>query len=85
MSEVKPIATSMISGPILFTLQEESFDDPYVYRSVVGVLQYATFTHPEISFSVNKTCPFMHSSTILHWQMVKRILCYLKGVLSDCL
>ena len=48
MVESKPIATSMISDPILSTRQGELFDDPYLYRSVVGALQYTTLTHPEI-------------------------------------
>ena len=82
MAEAQPIATPMISGPILSACQGELFYDPYLYRSVVGALQYATFTHPEISFSVNKAYQFMRSPTILHWQMVKRILRYLKEVLS---
>ncbi|KAL0539626.1 hypothetical protein IC582_023842 [Cucumis melo] len=72
----------MISDPILSAHQEDLFNDPYLYRSIVGALQYATLTHLEISFSVNKACQFMHSPTILHWQMVKRIIRYLKGVLS---
>ena len=50
----------------------------------MGALQYVTLTHLEISFSVNKTCQFMHYPTY-NWQMVKRILHYLNGVLSHVL
>lgn len=49
---------------------------------MVGALQYATLTHPEISYSVNKACQFMHSPTTTHWQLVKRILRHLKGIVS---
>lgn len=82
MTDAKAIATPMISGPLVSTRQGDLFSDVRMYRSVVGALQYATLTRPEISFSVNKVCQFMHSPTILHWQMVKRILRYLKGTMD---
>nr|KYP49044.1 Copia protein [Cajanus cajan] len=58
------------------------FDDPTLYRSVVGALQYATITRPEIAFSVNKVSQFMCSPMEEHWKVVKRILRYLKGTLK---
>jgi hypothetical protein len=36
-------------------------DDVTNYRSVVGALQYLTLTRPDISFSVNKVCQFLHA------------------------
>lgn len=53
--------------------------DPTMYRSIVGALQYATLTRPEISFSVNKVCQFLSQPLEEHWAAVKRILRYLKG------
>nr|KYP51497.1 Retrovirus-related Pol polyprotein from transposon TNT 1-94 [Cajanus cajan] len=58
------------------------FDDPTLYRSVVGALQYAIITRPEIAFSVNKVSQFMCSPMEEHWKVVKRILRYLKGTLK---
>jgi hypothetical protein len=52
-------------------------DDATSYRSVVGALQYLTLTRPDISFSVNKVCQFLHAPTNHHWSTVKRILRYL--------
>ena len=52
------------------------------FRSIVGALQYLTLTRPDISFSVNKVCQFLHSPTTLHWPTVKRILRYLKFTVS---
>jgi histone deacetylase 1/2 len=58
------------------------FDDPTLYRSVVGALQYATITRPEIAYSVNKVSQFMCSPMEEHWKAVKRILWYLKGTIG---
>lgn len=79
MHESNPIATPMISGSVLSAFKGEKFADPHLYRSTVGALQYVTITRPELAYSVNKVCQFMHAPTTLHWQAVKQILRYLKG------
>ena len=56
--------------------------DPSLYRSIVGALQYATVTRPEISYSVNKACQFMSQPLESHWKVVKQILRYLGGSLQ---
>lgn len=48
------------------------------YRSIVGALQYPTLTRPDLSFSVNKVCQFLHAPTTTHWTAVKRILRYVQ-------
>ena len=55
--------------------------DPSYFRSIVGALQYATITRPEISFSANKVCQFLSAPQEEHWKAVKRILRYLQGTL----
>jgi histone deacetylase 1/2 len=57
-------------------------EDSTQYRSVVGGLQYLTLTRPDISFSVNKVCQFLHAPTTTHWLAVKRIIRYIKGTLQ---
>ena len=52
--------------------------DATQYRSVVGALQYLTLTRPDISFSVNNVCQYLHTPTTVHWAAVKRILRYIK-------
>jgi hypothetical protein len=60
----------------------EIFEDPTLYRSIVGGLQYLSFTRPDIAFSVNRGCPFMHKPLLPHWKVVKCILQYLKQTIS---
>lgn len=69
----------MVSNCKLTKFGTDSISDPYMYRSIVGALQYATLTRPDIAYSVNKVCQFMSAPLDSHWQAIKRILRYLKG------
>lgn len=82
MHEARGISTAMVSGAVRSTFHGEKFHDVKLYRSTVGALQYVTLTRPEITYSVNKVCQFMHSPTNFHCQAVKRILRYLGGTLD---
>ncbi|KAK1626914.1 hypothetical protein QYE76_001229 [Lolium multiflorum] len=57
-------------------------DDSSQYRSIVGALQYLTLTRPDLAFSVNKVCQYLHAPTTAHWTTVKRILRYVKDTVS---
>jgi hypothetical protein len=48
------------------------------FRSIIGSLQYLSFTHPDICFVVNKLSQFMHKPSQNHWTATKRLLHYLK-------
>lgn len=52
------------------------------FRSLVGCLQYHTFTRLDISYSVNSVCQFMHCPNEDHLVEVKRILRYVKQSLT---
>jgi histone deacetylase 1/2 len=82
MLDCKPISTPMVSTSRLSKSHGIPFNDPSLYRSIVGALQYLTITRPEISFSVNKVSQFMSSPLDTHWTAVKRVLRYLKGTMT---
>ncbi|XP_048424280.1 uncharacterized mitochondrial protein AtMg00810-like [Pyrus x bretschneideri] len=56
--------------------------DPSHYRSIVGALQYLTFTRPDIAHSMNMVCQFMAQPTNVHMVLVKRILRYIQGTIG---
>ena len=81
LSESKSMASPMAAGPVLSIANGTRLEDPTLYRSLVGALQYCTITRPDIAYTVNKLCQFMHAPTSTHLQAVKRVLRYLKGSL----
>jgi hypothetical protein len=78
MLEAKP----MSSSSSLSAFDGDSMDDPLLYRSTVRSLQYLSLTRPDLAFAINRVCQFMHKPIKLHWQAVKRILHYLKHMVS---
>lgn len=77
LSHAKPVDTPITTTANLALGDSPSFENPIRYRQVIGALQYATLSRPDISYVVNKVCQFMHSPTENHWSAVKRILRYL--------
>ena len=59
--------------------EEELFSEPSYFRSLAGKLQYLTLTRPDLQFSVNYICQKMHMSSVSDFQLLKRILRYVKG------
>lgn len=82
MLEASPVTTPMQTSCKITKTGSAAMVDPYMYRSVVGALQYATITRPDISYSVNKVCQFMDHPLEAHWVAVRRILRYLKGTID---
>lgn len=84
MSSCKPINTPLATAEKLSKIDGEPLgaDGATRYRSIVRALQYLTLTRPDISFSINKICQFLHCPTMVHFAAVKRILRYIKGTLN---
>ena len=78
MIDAKPISTPCVVGQHL-SIEGKLFSDPTMFRSLAGALQYLTITRPDLSFSVNSICQFMHAPTEDHFRALKRILRYVKG------
>jgi hypothetical protein len=82
MIGAKPLNCPSSSGPKLSSVTGNILHDPTDYRRVVGALQYCTITRPDIAYSVNQLCQFMHCPRDVHWKAVKRVLRYLKGTID---
>lgn len=79
MHESKSCVTHCLPSHRLHKNDGVPYNNPELYRSVVGALQYLTFTRPDITFLVHQVCQFMHCPMKSHFLAVKRILRYLKG------
>ena len=84
MTTCKPVSTPLSTLEKLSVHEGEPLgpNDATQYRSIVGALQYLTLTRPDISFSVNKVCQFLHAPTMILWAAVKRLLRYLKHTMK---
>ncbi|CAN6487417.1 unnamed protein product [Victoria cruziana] len=83
MENCKPLNTPCVLNDKMSTKEGTPLPDPTPYRSIVGMLQYFTFTRPDIAYSVNQVSQFMHSPTDCHMKAVKHILRYLKSTIGD--
>jgi hypothetical protein len=61
MSSCKPCPTLVDTKLKLSIKNSATFEDPTLYRSLYGALQYLTFTCPDISYAVQQICLFIHN------------------------
>jgi histone deacetylase 1/2 len=81
LAHLKPVLTPLATGVDLHDENSEFLHDPKLYRSILGALQYLTYTRPDLSFAVNQLSQFMQVPRLIHWQTLKRMLRYVKGTL----
>ena len=81
MIDCKPCKTPSSPNSHLLPNDSPLLSDPTSYRSLVGALQYLTFTRPDLSLAIQQACQHMSSPTQNHLQTVKCILRYLQGTL----
>src|SRR4051812_12084154 len=87
MSKAKPVSTSLVNH---FKISLEKCSNTYSYikgmskipyASAVGCLMYATVcTRSDLTQAVSQMCKFMFKPGKQHWEEVKWILRYLKGI-----
>jgi hypothetical protein len=82
MSECNPSTTPIDTKPKLSIYSGPPVSDPALYHSLVGALQYAILTHPDIAYAVQQVCLHMHDPRDSHLLLIKIILRYLKGTFN---
>ncbi|KAH9734278.1 hypothetical protein KPL71_017313 [Citrus sinensis] len=60
----------------------QEFEDPTLYRSLVGGLQYLILTRPDIAYSVHKLSQYLNAPTLQHWLACKKVLKYLQATIT---
>ena len=64
--------------------EDNPFGDFKLYRRMVGKLNYLTITRPDICFFVNQVSQHMQALKVHHWNMVEKILRYLREAPDQC-
>jgi hypothetical protein len=75
----KPVTFPMETNLKLSRTSGESLVDPTSYRRLVGRLLYLTITRPDIAYSVQILSQFMESPRQPHFDVVVRVLRYIKS------
>ncbi|XP_068322539.1 uncharacterized mitochondrial protein AtMg00810-like [Pyrus communis] len=78
MSDAKPVNTPL-DTKLKLSLEGQPLPNISYYQRLVGKLIYLTITRPDIAYSVSIASQFMHFPTMEHFNLVKRLLRYLKG------
>ncbi|XP_028547521.1 uncharacterized protein LOC114578493 [Dendrobium catenatum] len=61
---------------------DKPFVDPHLYHKIAGSLQYMSITRPNIPFRCKSHFQHMHAPTDRHFQLLKRLLRYIKRSLN---
>ncbi|GKB64714.1 ribonuclease H-like domain-containing protein, partial [Tanacetum coccineum] len=72
-----PVDTESKLGPKGVPVQ-----DPTLYRSLAGGLHYLTFIRPDLSYTVQQVCLYMHDPREPYFAALKRILRYVRGTMD---
>jgi hypothetical protein len=79
MLNCKPATTPVDTKAKVSAAAGLPLKDPTFYRSIAGALQYLTLTRPELAYAVQQACLHMHDPRDAHWNIIKRILRYVRG------
>lgn len=81
MLNCKPVPMPIDTKAKVSALDGLPAADAAFYRSIVGALKYLTLTRPDLQYAVQQVCFHMHSPRDSHWNLVKRILRYIRGTM----
>ncbi|XP_058219798.1 uncharacterized mitochondrial protein AtMg00810-like [Rhododendron vialii] len=81
ITDNKAASTPLEPTTQLTPLDGSPLPDATRYCQLVGSLVYLTITRPDIAFAVHIVCQFMCASRSTHFDVVLRILRYVKGTL----
>lgn len=79
LEDLKLAPSPCIIGKHLSINEGQALDDPFIYRSTIGALQYLTHTRPDNAYIVNHLSQFLKQPTDIHWKAMKRVLRYISG------
>ncbi|PKU68279.1 Retrovirus-related Pol polyprotein from transposon TNT 1-94 [Dendrobium catenatum] len=79
MTQSKPVSTPLSTKTTVSTKSQEPYDNPHLYRQIIGSLQYLTLTRPDIQFAVQQLCQHMQNPLNLHQEALKRLIRYIHG------
>jgi hypothetical protein len=82
MVDCKPVSTPVDT----YAMVSAEFGSPVAYpthfMSLIGALQYLTFTHSDLVYAVQQICLHIHDPREPHLTAMKRTLRYLRGTLD---
>ncbi|KAJ0094522.1 hypothetical protein Patl1_16541 [Pistacia atlantica] len=81
MAGAKPASTPCTSGTKLSRLSGDPLTNPAEYRTLVGFYNILLLPRPNLSYSMNQLCQFLHCPTTDNLVVAKRVLRYIKGTL----
>ncbi|XP_057734182.1 secreted RxLR effector protein 161-like [Arachis stenosperma] len=79
MQDCRPCVTPLSSSIKFSAFGGSAFNNPKLYQSVVGSLQYLTVTRPKLAYCASKISQFVQNPLDEHWRLVKHILRYIRG------
>jgi hypothetical protein len=82
MVDCKPISMPVDTHAKVFANSGPPVADLTHFRSLVGALQYLTFTRPDITYAVQQIFLHMHDPRKPHLTTMKHTLRYLRGTLD---
>ena len=82
MTDCKICSTPIDTQAKLSAVLGDPLADSTAYRSLAGVLQYLTFTRPDLTYAVQQVCLHMHDPRESHLAALKRLLRYVCGTVD---